>query len=314
MARRFLRYHRAGKRLSDTDNLEPINLQELMEPFLQRIHFPHEVDYKGPDEMLKAMPIPAGFSFRGGIALLLVKYARDTHDVVINHEQASLETLPPREGEDFARGAVFALIREYHVVSLAVSPLRETACLHFARELAGQFNNAGLSAEQRQDLKSVKLWKPAQRGVLQRITEQGVKELILRHQMPASFAAEQQREGLSMIQALAKWLSWAPDQQARYAQDALLKVESSAKPAARRGEKREEAMESEAQMAERLLEGEDEGFTIVLGDDTKITEHQMEYRKPVDLEEPHPGYINPLRAFQELQQYYEELRMEGAFD
>jgi len=74
-------------------------------------------------------------------------------------------------------------------------------------------------------------------------------------------------------------------------------------------------MESEAQMALSLLEeAEDEGFTIVLRDDTKITQHEMEYRKPVDLEEPHPGFIDPLRAFQHLQLYYEELRREGALD
>ena len=313
--RRILRYHRAGKRLNDRDNLEPINLQELLEPYLQQIQLPHEVEYNETDVSLKALPLPQGFEFRNGIALHLVKYAGGTHDVVVNHQRANLGTQAPRAGEDFVRGAVFVLIREHHVVSLAVSPLRETACLHYARELAGSFNNTGLTAEQRQDLKTVRLWKPTQRGALQRIAEQGVKELILHHQVPASFAAEQQRRGLTLWQAISNWLGLSPDEQARYAQDALLKVRASAKPASRRGEQREEAMESEAQMAQRILEGaEDEGFTIVLRDDTKITRHEMEYRKAVTLEEPHPGFIDPLRAFQELQRYYEELRTEGAFD
>ncbi len=312
MATRVLKYYRAILPLGDAN--QTVNLEQILQSLLGLVQLPCDID--DGDHCLKLTPAPQDLQFRG-VSLDVEKYARNSHAIVIEHDNAHIDTQPPPDGKDFVRGRYFALIREHHVVVLHLDKLRHGTCKRVGQLLVADHPGNPLTPDEKTKLKGLKLLPPMQRNALQQIRDEGVKEIRTTQLVPAGFVYEQRRRGTAnSFQIVAAWLGLNREDRLRFLDDpnGRLRFLNSTKPATRRGDIREHELAEETALAERAYEEGDDDLTIILKNGTKLTREQMEYRKAVQFEEPHPGHISAQDAFNALLTYYNELRNGGAFD
>lgn len=310
MANRILKYYRAMRPMEDGG--QPVNLEAILRKLLGLVQLPHDID--AGDHFLKLSPIPGNINF-SGICLDVEKYARNSHAIVVEHQTSDINTLPPPSGTDFVRGRYFALIREHHVVVLHLEKLRYGACKKVGQLLAAQHPRNPLTTDEKRELKTLKLLPPMQRNALQQIRDEGVKEIRTTQLIPAAFVHEQRRNGITnSFQIVTAWLGW--EDKVRFLDDpnGNLRFINSIKPATRGGDKRENELAEETNLARMAFEEGDDDLTIILGNDTKLTRDRMEYRKAVPFDEEQPGKIDAQDAFNALLAYYNELLNDGAFD
>lgn len=288
---------------------EAVDLESIVRSLMEGKDFPLKII--NDDRVIEAMQVPDLGDF-GGVALHLVTYQEDTHEILIDHDNDALETLPPPAGSDFVRARLFAIVTDCHVVALPVHPARNSLAIHFARGL----DVGPLTQEQVNELKQVTLVKPPAEDMLEMIEDIGVKEIKLDWSIPASHLAEKLQAQAAKPLGIFKsfFLEADNDADAVHAEGELV-FETRLRPKTRRGEVRQTELAQEKKMAEAIVKDEDGyGYVITLKNGTHLTPETMDVSKTQTFDEDQPGMISPEEAFAALLEYHQELKDNGAFD
>lgn len=288
---------------------EPVDLEDIIRTQMSGRALPLKI--LSGDRVIEAIPLPDLDGFNG-VALHLVAYQEDTHEILIDHGKDELETLPPPDESDFVRGRLFAIITDCHIVGLPIHPLRNSLAIHFSRGLEVQ----SLSQEQIDALNKVTFVKPPAKDKLEMIENIGVKEIKLDWSIPASHIAEQlNQQAATPLGVIRSFLAGDDDSADGPQAEGELVFKASLKPKTRHGELREIELYQEKNMAKAIVDDDDGyDYVITLKNGVPITPESMEVSRPQTFEEEQPGMILPEDAFSALLEYHRELRDNGAFD
>lgn len=288
---------------------EAVDLESIIRALMHGKEMPLRI--LKDEKIIEAMQVPDLGDF-GGVALHLISYQDGTHEILIDHEQDALKTLPPPESSDFVRARLFAIVTDCHVVALPLHPARSSLAIQFARSL--ELNP--LTQEQTDELKVVTLVKPPSKDKLEMIEDIGVKEIKLDWSIPASHLADQlQAQAAKPLGIFKSFFHEADnDADAVHAEGELV-FETRLRPKTRRGEVRQTELAQEKKLAEAIVKDEDGyGYVITLKNGTHLTPETMEVSKTQTFDENQPGMISPEEAFAALLEYHQELKDNGAFD